>query len=317
MMFVQSSDVVSIISSVLEICHKERAMKVSKSTFIIVATLVALMVGCSPVEELQKEGTSTVSSADGSVISYGVQGEGEITVVFVHCWTCNHGFWKPQVDYFAKKHRVAWLDLAGHGSSISKRKDYTMSAFGEDVAAVVNAVGGDKIVLVGHSMGGPVSIEAANLLGDKVIGIVGVDTFYTPFVYPASEEKIEAFVKPFKDDFHGAAENMVRSMFVPEADPAVIESLVKEFAGANREMGISAMYEIFRWSAQNVPGTLDKYGTKLRNINGAPTGEEQALHEGVTLIPGVGHFVAQVKPDEFNQALDSIVVEIGSNSSGE
>jgi pimeloyl-ACP methyl ester carboxylesterase len=297
--------------------QKERAMKVLQSAFILVTMLAAFIVGCSPVEDLKTDEISTVSSADGSVISYGVKGEGEVTIVFVHCWTCNHGFWKPQVEHFAKNHRVVWLDLAGHGSSTSMRTDYTMSAFGEDVAAVVKAIGGDRFILVGHSMGGPVSIEAANMLGNKVIGIVGVDTFYTPFVYPVSEEKIEAFVKPFKDDFHGAAENMVRSMFVSEANPVVVESLVKEFAGANREMGISAMYEIFRWNAQNVPGTLEEYGTKLRNINGAPTGEERALHEGVTLIPGVGHFVAQVKPDEFNQALDSIVVEIGSNSSGE
>jgi pimeloyl-ACP methyl ester carboxylesterase len=291
-------------------------MKVSKSAFILAAMLAAFIVGCSPVEELQTEEISTVNSADGSEISYGVQGEGEVTIVFVHCWTCTHGFWKPQVNYFANKYRVVWLDLAGHGASSSKRKDYTMPAFGEDVAAVVNAVGGEKIVLVGHSMGGPVSIEAANMLGNKVIGIVGVDTFYTPFEYPASEEKIEEFVKPFKEDFTGTTEQMVRSMFVPEAAPAVVEALVEEFVGANREMGISAMYEIFRWSAKNVPGTLEKYGKKLRNINGAPKGNEKPLHEGVTLMPGVGHFVAQVKPDEFNLVLEEIVEEFVSNYVG-
>ena len=39
----------------------------------------------------------------------------------------------------------------------------------------------------------------------------------------------------------------------------------------------------------------------------APTGKEKALHESVVLIHGVGHFVAQVKPDEFNEALNQIV----------
>ncbi len=287
-----------------------RFQKKSLTTLVSIF-LLFFVLGVSSVSALEKASGSSVKSADGSSINYGVQGKGDVTIVFVHCWTCNHGFWKPQIEYFAKNHRVVWLDLAGHGSSTSNRKEYTMSAFGQDVAAVVNAVGADKVILVGHSMGGPVSIEAANLLGESVIGVVGVDTFYTPFVYPKSEEKIEEFVKPFKDDFTGTSENMVRSMFVPDADQAVVESLVKEFASADPEMGVSAMYDIFRWSAKNSPGILQKYGKRLRNINGAPKGDEKPLHESVVLIPKVGHFVAQVKPDEFNKALDEIVAGFG------
>lgn len=283
-----------------------------KSLITFVGAVMAFFaVGVSSISGLEMGKGLRVNSADGSSINYGMQGEGDVTIVFVHCWTCNHGFWKQQLEHFAKKHRVVWLDLAGHGSSTSSRKDYTMSAFGADVAAVTNAVGADKVVLVGHSMGGPVSVEAANLLGEKVIGIVGVDTFYTPFEYPKSEQKIEEFVKPFKDDFAVTSENMVRSMFVPGVDKAVLDRWAKEFTGANPEMGISAMYNIFRWNAKNVPAILKKQGKRLRNINGAPKGDEKPLHDSVVLIPKVGHFVSQVKPDEFNRALEEILVEFG------
>ena len=267
------------------------------------------MSGCSSIQSLKKESISTVISVDGSAIIYGVRGQGDVTVVFVHCWTCNHEFWRPQIERFSNKHKVVWLDLAGHGLSSSKRHKYTMAAFGADVAAVVNKIGGDNIVLVGHSMGGPVAIEAAKLLGDKVIGIVGVDTFYTPFEYPKSESAINGFVKPFEADFYGTSEQMVRSMFTPKADPDLIQSIVNQMAAANQEMGVSAIHEIFRWNIKNVPSTLDHYSKKLRNINGAPTGKEVALHKNVTLIPGVGHFVAQVKPDAFNKALCKIIDE--------
>ena len=288
-------------------------MRFLKKPLIVLTgvVLAVFLAGVGQVSGLESGKGLTVKSPDGSSISYGVQGEGEVTIVFVHCWTCNHGFWKPQIEHFAKKHRVVWLDLAGHGSSTSSRKDYTMSAFGADVAAVVKAVGADRVVLVGHSMGGPVSVEAANLLGDRVVGVVSVDTFYTPFEYPKSEEKIEEFVKPFKDDFVGTSENMVRSMFVPGVDKGVVDRWVNEFKDANPELGISAMYDIFRWNAKNVPGVLEKLGKKLRNINGAPKGDEKPLHESVVLIPKVGHFVAQVKPDEFNEALEGILVEFG------
>ncbi len=270
---------------------------------------IALIAGCSSVQNLTKQNVLTVKSNDGSSITYGVHGQGEVTIIFVHCWTCNHEFWKPQIEYFSKKHKVVWLDLAGHGLSNSKRKKYTMQAFGKDVAAVVNEIDGGNVILVGHSMGGPVSIEAAKLIGDKVIGVVGVDTFYTPFEYPKSEEEIDDFVKPFKNDFKAASEQLVRSMFTPEADPDLITSIVTQMSVADQEMGISAMYEIFRWNGKNVPSDLDNYSKKLRNINGAPTGKEIALHESVVLIHGVGHFVAQVKPNEFNEALNQIVAE--------
>lgn len=285
-------------------------MKVANISILFPFMLgIALITGCNSVQNLKKQNVLTVDSADGSSITYGVRGQGEVTIVFVHCWTCNHEFWKPQIEYFSKKHKVVWLDLAGHGLSNSKRKKYTMQAFGKDVSAVVNGIGAKNVILVGHSMGGPVSIEAAKLLGDKVIGIVGVDTFYTPFERPKSEEEIDDFVKPFKNDFKAASEQLMRSMFTPEADPDLITWIVTQMSAADQEMGISAIYEIFRWNAKHVPSDLDKYSKKLRNINGGPAGKEIAPHESVVLIHGVGHFVAQVKPDEFNEALNKIIAQ--------
>ncbi|NOZ52747.1 MAG: alpha/beta hydrolase [Gammaproteobacteria bacterium] len=275
----------------------------------VAVSIIIVVTGCSPAKNLRNENISTVTSTDGSAITYGVRGQGDMTIIFVHCWTCNHEFWRPQIEYFSQKYKVAWLDLAGHGLSGSNRQEYTMAAFGEDVVAVVNEIKGKNIVLVGHSMGGPVVIEAAKILGNKVIAVVGVDTFYTPFKYPKSEAKISEFVKPFEDDFKGTSEQLVRSMFTPKADPKLITSIINQMANARPSMGISAMYEIFRWNAKNVPSTLDMYSKKLRNINGAPTGEEKALHKSVNLIPGVGHFVAQVKPNEFNKALNQIIAE--------
>lgn len=276
---------------------------------IVVMFLIILITAHSSAQSINKENYSTVNSADGSSIAYGVRGQGDVTIIFIHCWTCNHEFWNPQIDFFSKKHKVVWLDLAGHGISGSNRQKYTMAAFGEDVAAVVNKIDGKNVVLVGHSMGGPVAIEAAKLLGDKVLGIVGVDTFYIPFEYPKSETKIEEFMEPFKDDFKGASEQMIRSMFIPEADPTLISSIVKQMSGANKEMGISAMHEAFRWNKKNNPSSLDEYSNQLRNINGAPTGKETALNKSVVLIPGVGHFVPQVKPSEFNKILSKIISE--------
>ncbi|MDH5743438.1 MAG: alpha/beta hydrolase, partial [Candidatus Aminicenantes bacterium] len=53
---------------------------------------------------------------------------------------------------------------------------WTMEAYGEDVVAVVNKLKLQEVILVGHSMGGYVILEAARRLPERIIGLVGVDT---------------------------------------------------------------------------------------------------------------------------------------------
>jgi len=276
--------------------------------FLITMMLaVVMLAGCASNKNLTGKTSSIVSSADGSAIHYGVQGQGDTTLIFVHCWTCNHTFWDQQVAEFSQHYQVVWLDLAGHGESGSQRKQYSIKAFGSDVAAVANAVGVKRIILVGHSMGGPVAIEAAKQLGDRVVGVVGVDTFYTAFKFPQSEEKIRAFVKPFEQDFKKTTEQMVRSMFLPSTDPQKVNDMVQALINGDEKMAVSAMYELFEWNAHQGKAMLRQLNGKLRNINANPDGKQTAQHKGVVMIPGVGHFVPQIKPNEFNLALQNII----------
>ncbi|KKL95395.1 hypothetical protein LCGC14_1855000, partial [marine sediment metagenome] len=120
------------------------------------------------------EAYSAISS-DGVEIRYEIHGTGEPTLVFVHGWCCDKSYWKEQIPYFSQSYRMVIIDLAGHGESGLNRIDWTMELFGEDVACVVNQLGNAKIVLIGHSMGGPVILEAAVRTRPNVIGIVGVD----------------------------------------------------------------------------------------------------------------------------------------------
>nr|VFK40613.1 MAG: Pimeloyl-ACP methyl ester carboxylesterase [Candidatus Kentron sp. SD]VFK45922.1 MAG: Pimeloyl-ACP methyl ester carboxylesterase [Candidatus Kentron sp. SD]VFK79854.1 MAG: Pimeloyl-ACP methyl ester carboxylesterase [Candidatus Kentron sp. SD] len=292
-------------------------------TAFMIAFTILFVTGCATTHKSStaRKVVPAVKSADGSPIAYGVQGKGDITIVFVHGWACNHLFWEPQIAHFSKTHKVVWLDLAGHGYSGSKRRDYTMRAFGEDVAAVARKVAGDNIILVGHSMGGPVSIEAADLLGERVLGIVGVDIFFTGLGLPDSEQGISELMKPFEDDFLATSEKFARSMFNPQADPRLVESIAGIMSGADKKMAISALRETLQWLNRNTsslptPSVPGKHLAKLRNINGtrAATSADgkTATHKNVITIPDVNHFVAQVKPDAFNRALEKIISEYRS-----
>jgi pimeloyl-ACP methyl ester carboxylesterase len=282
------------------------------TVWMFTLVLVLGLAGCDrgmeqPIESVEH----SVSSADGIRIQYEVAGKGEPALVFVHCWTCDRSFWDQQYDYFARNYQVVRLDLAGHGASAGGRARYTMASFGADVAAVVNDLKLQKVVLVGHSMGGPVSVEAAKLLGDRVVGVVGVDTFYTPFEYPTEEAAIAEFVKPFEQDYAAASAGMVRSMFAPGADPALVENTVNKFGhAADKTMAVQAMYDIFHWSRDEGEASLAALGERLRNINGDPQGGSTPLHDSVILVPGTGHFVQLEKPDVFNEALSLALEEL-------
>jgi pimeloyl-ACP methyl ester carboxylesterase len=61
-----------------------------------------------------------------------------------------------------------------------------MTSFGEDVRAVIEALDLGEVVLVGHSMGGAVVLEAAQQLAGRILGILGVDTLVYDSTYSAT-----------------------------------------------------------------------------------------------------------------------------------
>lgn len=270
-------------------------------TFLAIALLVT--VACDRQQPPEtSSATSFVASSDGARIAYDVAGDGEPAVVFVHCWSCNRSFWDAQLEYFAPKHTVVRLDLAGHGKSGRDRKQATVKGFSEDVVAVVNDLGLRRILLVGHSMGGPVSIETASRLGDRVLGVVAVDSFYTPFPIPKTDAEAAAFLEPFAEDFADTSGRMLRSMFVAEADPAKVDSVMALFERTQTDevIAIQALEDVLRWYRFDKDERLASLGGRLHHVNAALPADEEHAQEGIVWISGVGHFIPQMKPVEFN-----------------
>ena len=103
------------------------------SVFVLILAAL-LLTACDA--KAQKEWPQVVASKDGTLISYEVYGAGEPTLVFVHGWSCDSGYWRNQTPVFSQEHKVVLLDLSGHGHSGVTRETYSMQAFGEDVQAV-------------------------------------------------------------------------------------------------------------------------------------------------------------------------------------
>lgn len=280
---------------------------------LLVFLMIVILLSCQKKTETVSDSTATVvdsvASADGVTIHYDIRGRGEPALVFIHCWCCDRSYWKDQVDTFAKQYKVVTVDLAGHGESEFGRDEWSIAAFGEDVKAVVEKLGLDKVILIGHSMGGPVIIEAARLMPKPVSGLIGIDTFQN-FEGKFTEEQIDAFLASFRENFKETNSNFIRSMFPPTADSALVEWVVNDMSSAPSEVGIGAMESMFAYDPMEV---LKEVRIPIRSINSNkwPTNVEgnrkYALSFDVDIMEGFGHFLHMENPEVFNQKLEKAI----------
>ena len=157
--------------------------------------------------------TSGVTTAkDGVQIHYETGGSGSPALVFIHGWNCDRSYWSAQLPVFASTHQVVAIDLAGHGDSGANRVEWSMANFGTDVAAVADALQLEDIILVGHSMGGPVALEAARLLKGRVNMVIGADTLGDVSLR-YTDEQLAGMLAAMGADVPGTAESGVRGSF--------------------------------------------------------------------------------------------------------
>ena len=254
--------------------------------------------------------SDVVPSDDGVSIRYDLRGDSETTLIFVHGWCCDRQIWSRQADHLAARYRVVCLDLAGHGESGRDRQKFTISAFAQDVIAVVRHLGLDRIVLIGHSMSGGVIVEAARQLGNGVIGLVGVDTFWD-VDKERSQDEVEAFMTPFRADFAKAARRFVLPMFTSSFDPDHAEAIIAAVVAVPAVVGTQAL-ESSMGNGRNLRAGLDEIRVPVALINSPhwqTTNVEAARRRGidVKVLPGVGHFVMLDDSDTLNQLLDGAV----------
>jgi pimeloyl-ACP methyl ester carboxylesterase len=256
-----------------------------------------------------KPAAPRVRSADGVPIAYEVHGQGSPALVLVHGWSCDRGYWKDQVEYLGAQYQLVLVDLAGHGESGTARKDYTMASFGGDVAAVVDSLKLSKIVLVGHSMGSDVVVEAARLLPGKVAGMVWVDQYDSldRFHEPAA---IDAFLAKFRKDFRGTTNSFVRGMFAANADPKLVDRIAGDMAAAPPAIAISALQHTLSNGPKVVAALAElKLPVVAINADKNPTDHASMARHGVKafVMPDSGHFLMMEDPPRFNRSLDSVV----------
>jgi pimeloyl-ACP methyl ester carboxylesterase len=252
-----------------------------------------------------------VTSADGVHIEYHVYGKNypeEPAIVLIHGWSNDSNYWRAQIDDLKKNYTVVTLDLAGHGASGRNRKNWSIGNYGEDVAAVVRQITNRYVVLVGHAMGGPVALEATPRIGDRVVGIIGVEAFKSIGLTPPTKDQVEKLVEPFRADFIGHTRAFVADYFFQKnADPRFVRKVADDMALAPPEVAVPSIVSLFE---MDFPAVLQAVHVPIVAINsdiGEPTDEKRIQKTAPTfravVLPGTGFFLMMEDPQRFNPAL--------------
>ncbi len=99
-------------------------------------------------------------TTDQGVVHYEVFGRGK-PVILLHGWLGSWGVWQETLAYLGKYYRAYALDFWGFGESGKKRDSYDVTDFVSLVDQFMEQLGIVQAPLVGHSMGGTVSLSVA------------------------------------------------------------------------------------------------------------------------------------------------------------
>lgn len=162
--------------------------------------------------------TDHVVDVDGCPIHFLAWGEpGRRGIVFVHGGGAHARWWSHVAAAFADEYRVVAVDLSGHGDS-GHRDEYRLEQWTDEVIATREAAGIDGLpVIVGHSMGGMVTIATAAIHPQTVSGVIVVDS---PVTEPDPEVEASRLKEAFGKQriYATEAEALARFRTVPPQD---------------------------------------------------------------------------------------------------
>jgi sigma-B regulation protein RsbQ len=271
--------------------------------------------GCQPERGAESSfAKKTIRAGDGLGLVCEIRGQGDTALVFLHGWCGDREYWKNQVRAFAADYRVVTLDQAGHGESGKDRKVWSAAGLAGDVEAVAKSLDLKRVILIGHSMGGPVALLAAKRMSGTVIAVVGVDSLHNA-ESQLPEEVRTKFLADFDEDFKGTMRVVVGGMVHEKTDAELKEWLVTRAQAQDPKM-VALMRDLF---GLDTVTAFKEAKVPVRCINSAggfqfftPTAVEtnkKYADFGAVIIEGVGHYPMLEKPVEFNRKLQAVLKE--------
>lgn len=151
----------------------------------------------------------------GEKIAYSIQGKGR-TIVLIHGFLGSKSLWIPLVSRLKSSFRLISIDLPGHGKSNCVGYLHNMEMLADLVAGILSNLKVRKAVIVGHSLGGYVSLAFAEKYPDKIHGMVLINSTANS----DSKERLNSrdqLISIVKRDKTKAVKALVPSFFVGDS----------------------------------------------------------------------------------------------------
>lgn len=249
----------------------------------------------------------------GTPIFYQDQGKGA-AVVLLHGFLENAFMWKDVQPELSKSHRVISIDLLGHGQTGCLGYVHSVELMAEAVHAVLKSLRLRRVILIGHSMGGYVSLAFAEKYPEMVKGLCLMDST----AQADSEERKELRARANKmvqTNFENMVRMSVGNLFKPESLELFSDEVkwVKEEALKTPVQGYIACMEGMRirpnrvailQNIEHVFYVIGKYDPVLEADN--IVAEAKSVNAKYVVLEG-GHMSHVENKDELIDALSEFV----------
>lgn len=258
-----------------------------------------------------------------ALIHHVVTGTGRPPVVLVHGFGCAHSDWDAQVAHLSPRHQTIAVDLRGHGASPGVAADCSIERYGADVAEVMRALALPPAVLVGHSLGCRVVVEAALQAPDRTAGLVLVDgSQFAPAMAAVLRERFAA-----SDGYATMVSGMFTDMFTAKSHKGTADAIVERAGRLPTDIGQKMLSDMQRYDVGRLTSSLALLHTPVLVIQATYSNEKRERRTMVAgqttpyldmvrgavptarieIIPGTGHFPQIDEPARTNALIDSFL----------
>lgn len=236
-------------------------------------------------------------------------------LLLVHGFPLDHGLWAHQVAALARWRRIA-PDLRGAGVSDAPDGGYSMTAYADDLARLLDRLHIERAVVAGLSMGGYIAFEMLRRHGARVMGLILVDTRAEADSVEARKGREDMIEIARTQGAAAVAERMVPRLLgrsTQQTQPHVVEQ-VKTMVGRTPVPGIVGALSAMRDRPDSTP-LLPTIDVPTLVVVGAedettPPPAARAMASAIpsaamTIIPGAGH----LSPLEAPTAVTRVMAE--------
>src|SRR5262245_11148313 len=241
------------------------------------------------------------------------RGVGDPPLLFLHGWCCDHRYFAPQIEHFARRHRVVAPDQRGAGASDRPAGEYAIETFADDAAWLCRELGLRRPLVVGHSLGGAVALALAARHPElpRAIALCDPAVFVADAGDGLREELLEGLAGP---GYRGAVEEFVREfLFLPDDDAEQRERIVADMCATPQHVMLSAFRNLVAFD-DDAAGRACRAPMLVIDA-GAPFVDRAKLlsacpHAVLRETPGVGHFHQLLAPERVNALLEEFLASL-------